>query len=56
MHIGHLKQKAHPILVYFVFCCILITTGLLYLVQKSEAKATHLTSIGDNKDYYDYPY
>ena len=52
MKVGHLNQKAHPILVYFVFSCIIVTTGLLYVMQKSEAKAVHLTSIDNNMEYY----
>jgi hypothetical protein len=39
MQVGRLKQKAHPYLVGFVFCCILVTTGLLYILEESEAKA-----------------
>ena len=55
IQVGHLTQKAHPILVFFVFSCIIITIGLLYVVQKSEAKANNLSSISNSKDYYASP-
>ncbi len=37
MQPGSFKQKASPLLVLFVFGCIIITTGLLYIMQKSVA-------------------
>ena len=49
MEIGRLKQRAHPFLVFFVFSCIIITTGLLYIMQKTEAKAESLASINDSQ-------
>lgn len=52
MRIGKLKDKAHPVLVYFVFSCILITTGLLVVKQKSVEKAYTLNSIAKNGQYY----
>ena len=42
MQVGHLNQKAHPILVFFVFSCIIIITGLLYTKNKAEATRDHL--------------
>jgi hypothetical protein len=44
MPVGRFNQKASPLLVYFVFSCIVITVGLLYVMQKSEALAEHLNS------------
>ena len=55
IEIGHLKQRAHPILVFFVFSCIIVTTGLLYVVQKSEARTKNLSSISNSRDYYASP-
>lgn len=52
MLVGHLKQKARPVLVFFVFSCILITTGLLFVMQKSEEKAYTFNSIARNVGYY----
>ena len=43
MYIGSIKQKANPVLVVFVFICILITTELLYVLQKSEAVVNNLS-------------
>ena len=48
---GNLKQKANPLLVFFVFSCIVITTGLLYVMQKTEAKAEDLASLSDISEY-----
>ena len=43
MPVGNLKQKANPILVSFVFGCILVVTGFLYTMQKSVAVANNLS-------------
>lgn len=45
MEIGHLNQKASRPLVLFVFGCIIITTGLLYIMQKSVAVADNISSV-----------
>lgn len=37
MQVGSLKQRASPQLVGFVFGCIIISIGLLYVLQKSVA-------------------
>lgn len=44
MEVGHLKQKANPVLVGFVFSCIVISTGLLYIMQKSVAAGENISS------------
>jgi len=43
MEVGYLKQKADKRLVMFVFGCIVITTGLLYVMQKSVALGEYLS-------------
>ena len=45
MKIGSWKQKAGPVLTSFVFGCIFITIGLLYVMQTSAAVADNLTSV-----------
>ena len=45
MPIGNFRQKANPVLVGFVFGCILITVGLLYAMQASLAVANNLSSV-----------
>lgn len=42
LKIGTFKQKANPMLVYFVFSCIVITVGLLFIMQKAVAKGETL--------------
>ncbi len=42
MKLGNLKDKAHPVLVFFVMSCIIITTGLLYILNKAEETSNHL--------------
>lgn len=42
MIIGNLKQKAPSALVVFVFACIIITTGLLIVMVKSQVIAENL--------------
>ena len=44
INIGELKQKASQPLVVFVFLCIVITTGLLYVMQKSVALGDSLST------------
>ena len=44
MQIGNLNQKAHPILSTFVIACMVVTVGLLYIMQKSTATADNLNS------------
>jgi hypothetical protein len=44
MDIGNLKQKAHPILSTFVIACMIVTVGLLYIMQKSTATADNLNA------------
>ena len=51
MELGRLKQKANTGLVIFVFTCIFIIIGLLYILEKSEEKATELTY---GSDLYSY--
>ena len=43
IQIGSLKEKASTPLVVFVFICILMVTGLLYVMQKSVAVASSLS-------------
>ena len=43
MEIGKLGQKASPKLVIFVFGCIIVAVGLLYIMQKAEAVAEHIS-------------
>ncbi|MEI6842931.1 MAG: hypothetical protein WCK48_00255 [bacterium] len=53
MDIGHLRDKANSKLVYFVFFCILLTTGLLYMlesVQETGSAISTQTKIGDLMD------
>ena len=52
MEVGSLKQKANWFLVGFVFGCIFIITLLLYVMQKSEAKAQLLDSVSLNSEYF----
>lgn len=42
MKVGNLKEKASRGLVFFVLSCAVITTGLLYILQKSTALAVSL--------------
>ena len=51
MEIGNVKQKASRTMVFFVFSCIIITTGLLYVMQKSEAVAENLVPDADISQY-----
>ena len=51
MQIGHLKQKANPIVAWFVMCCCIVTVGLLYLMQKTYAAADNIAA---NADYSTY--
>ena len=54
LEVGSFKQKASQGLVYFVFSCILITTSILYVWEKSEEKALTLNSISLNSSYYPF--
>ena len=49
MEIGNIRKKAHPFLVYFVFMCIVVTVGLLYIMQKTEnvVDTIHANSINN---------
>ena len=47
MELGNLKQTAHKKLVFFVFSCIIITTGLLFVMEKSEETAEHLNTLSN---------
>ena len=49
MPVGSLHQKASPLLVGFVFTCILITIGLLYVMNKAEALGDNLISTKNNE-------
>jgi len=49
--VGSFKQKANWFLVGFVFGCIFIIILLLYVMQKSEAKALMLTSLSVDSQY-----
>jgi hypothetical protein len=48
--LGTFKQKAHPILSIFVIACAIVTVGLLYILQKTEAAADTL----NNTSYTQY--
>jgi hypothetical protein len=50
--VGSFKQKANWFLVGFVFGCIFIIILLLYVMQKSEAKALMLNSVSEHPEYY----
>lgn len=39
MEIGHLNQKAPSLLAVFVFSCIIVVIGLLYVKVKAESTA-----------------
>jgi hypothetical protein len=43
--IGSLQQKASKPMVQFVFGCIIIITGILYIDVKSEMLGRQLTSV-----------
>jgi hypothetical protein len=43
MELGRLKKKANTPIVVFVFTCIFIIVGLLYVLEKSQEKAYELT-------------
>lgn len=47
MNTGSLKQKAHPLLVTFVLGCMVIITGLLYIMQNVSATAQNLSTKGN---------
>ncbi len=51
--VGSFKQKANWFLVGFVFGCIFIIVMLLYVMQKSVAKAQLLDSVSTNYHYLD---
>lgn len=51
LEVGSFHQKANWFLVGFVFGCIFIIITLLYIAQKSEAKAQGLDSVSL---YYKY--
>lgn len=53
MIVGSVKQKANLYLVVFVFGCIFIITILLYVMQKSEARAEYMDSV--SLYYKSYP-
>lgn len=48
--IGNPRQKANWFLVGFVFGCIFIIVGLLYVMQQAVAKAEQIDSISQNMD------
>ena len=50
MPVGNMRQRANSFLVTFVFICILITVGLLYIMQKSMALSNSLVSTGMNEN------
>lgn len=50
---NYLKQKASNGLVLFVFGCTIIVVGLLYILQKSEAKRVDLQTKSTYLDYLD---
>ncbi len=49
MPVGSLRQKASPLLVGFVFGCIIVTIGLLYVMTKAEALGDNLVSTKNNE-------
>ncbi len=50
---GHLKQKADPYVVLFVFGCIIITVVLLFAMQSAETAKAKLNSGSDFTEYLD---
>jgi Cu/Ag efflux pump CusA len=46
IELGKLQEKASSPLVVFVFICIFIIVGLLYIMQKSVAVASNLSLSG----------
>lgn len=52
MKLGSFKQKANPILVYFVFSCILIITVLLHLINKYELTGLVISSSAQYENAY----
>ncbi|MCX6702136.1 MAG: hypothetical protein NTX96_03015 [Candidatus Zambryskibacteria bacterium] len=42
INLDQLNKKANPFLVSFVFGCVMIIIGLLYIMQKAEAVAENL--------------
>jgi hypothetical protein len=44
--VGKVTQKASDWLVFLVISCSIVTVGLLYLVQKAEAKGQDLSYKG----------
>ncbi len=51
MELGHWKDRARPRLVYFVFGCIIVITGLLHISQISVERGETITSIVKYSDY-----
>ena len=48
--VGHLKQRANLYLVGFVFACILVTTGLLWIMQSVSATGDSLANKGGKEE------
>lgn len=53
MQIGNLRTKANPVLSTFVIACLLVTIGLLFVIQKAEQKRQALSSQEDYSAYID---
>lgn len=53
MQVGSFKQKASPFLVKFTFICIFVITGLLYILQRTEAISDNFSSLTQNPTYID---
>ena len=51
MIIGTVKKKASKPLSLFVLVCSVVTVGLLFIMQKSEATGEVLSSRNDYKTY-----
>lgn len=49
MEVGHFNQRAPNLLTVFVFSCIIVTIGLLYIKVKAEEKADNIT---EESEYY----
>jgi hypothetical protein len=59
MILGHIRERANPFLVSFVFGCVCISVGLLYIMQHAEARGESLSSTDmyytitfDNSSYH----
>lgn len=49
--VGSFKQKASPVMSYFVVICLVVTVGLLFVMQRSEAISDSFMSVTYYSDY-----